>query len=143
MSTYLYLECLDHSPPLQADGESGQHLYDLPTIRDDIAKREQIVEAWKGEWTHGDHFRRNTARFLADHPSCQIGIRDEYGHDQTAPPVAEPTGLGAVVRDAEGTTYVRRPLRGVRACWASENKDWYAWDDIPQPATVLSEGWSE
>lgn len=25
------------------------------------------------------HYRRNTARFLAEHPNCQIGVVDEYG----------------------------------------------------------------
>lgn len=43
MSTYLYLACLDHDPPLFADDESGQHLYDLPQIRADIARRAEMV----------------------------------------------------------------------------------------------------
>ena len=30
MSTYIYLLCRDHSPAIRADGESGQHLSDLP-----------------------------------------------------------------------------------------------------------------
>lgn len=79
MSTYVYLECLDHNPPLRANGESGQHLYDLPQIRADIADRDRIAATFCDDWTHHNHFRRNTARFLADHPRCLIGIRDEYG----------------------------------------------------------------
>lgn len=79
MSTYVYLECLDHDPPLSAEGESGQHLYDLPQIRADIANRERIVTNLRDGWDPDDHFRRNTARFLAAHPKCRIGIRDEYG----------------------------------------------------------------
>ena len=81
MSTYLYLLCLDHTPPLEAEGESGQHLHNLPQIRADLTNRDQIVAAWDdwGDW--GGHFRRNTARFLARHPACRIGIRDEYGVD--------------------------------------------------------------
>ena len=43
MSTWIYLECADHDPPISADGESGQHLYDLPDIREDIRRR--------AEWT--------------------------------------------------------------------------------------------
>lgn len=89
MSTYLYLQCLSHTPPLQAEAESGQHLYDLPQIRADIADRERIAAAvndqssgeWWGdapEFTH-DYFRRTSARFLATHPACQIGIVDECG----------------------------------------------------------------
>lgn len=86
MSTDVYLECLDHEPRLRADGESGQHLYDLPQIRADIANRNRIAAAWEDGWTADHHFRRNTARFLAAHPKCRIGIRDEYGREH---PVAE------------------------------------------------------
>lgn len=81
MSTWLYLECLDHDPPLQADGESGQHLTDLPEIRSDVAKREVWV-AWDAEddvWNSLHHFRRNTITFLRKHPRCSLGVRDEYG----------------------------------------------------------------
>lgn len=40
MSTYIYLLCRDHNPAIQADGESGQHLTDLPQLRQDIANRD-------------------------------------------------------------------------------------------------------
>ena len=64
MSTWLYLECLDHDPPLTADEEPGQHLYDLVVnSRDDI---------WPS-----DYFRVHAARFLAQHLKCRIGILDE------------------------------------------------------------------
>ena len=79
MSTYVYLECLDHDPPLPADAESGQHLYDLSQIREDISNREGVVAALALDMTPDDYFRRNTARFLARHQGCRIGIRDEYG----------------------------------------------------------------
>lgn len=82
MSTYLYLECLDHDPPLRADGESGQHLYDLPRIRNDIRRRDFFVAAEDtGFYNYGHHFIQNTASFLAQHPKCRIGIRDEYGRE--------------------------------------------------------------
>ena len=86
MSTYLYLECLDHLPPLRADSESGQHLTDLPQIQRDIAAR----DAWlalaaadvDGEIPYYlSSFRAATARFLIAHPKCRIGIRDEYGRE--------------------------------------------------------------
>ena len=86
MSTWLYLECLDHDPPLRADDESGQHLYDLPQIRADIADRDALVAAVRAtrfgdvEQVTNDYFRRHTLRFLVAHPTCHIGIRDEYGH---------------------------------------------------------------
>ena len=83
MSTWLYLECIDHDPPLRADGESGQHLSDLVDIRKDIANRNKMVELYNEtefEWpTH--HFRLNTVRFLAKHPKCHLTIRDEYGRE--------------------------------------------------------------
>lgn len=79
MSTWLYLECLDHTPPLPAEAESGQHLYDLPQIRADIADRDRIVANVEDGIYPADHFRLSSARFLAKHPKCRIGIRDEYG----------------------------------------------------------------
>lgn len=81
MSTYMYLECLDHDPPLRADDESGQHTYDLPDIRKDIANRDAIVAVFDSDMPVdlGHFFRNNTARFLCQHAKCNIGIRDEYG----------------------------------------------------------------
>ena len=81
MSTYVYLTCLDHSPPLRADEESGQHLYDLPQIRKDIANRALFIANWDADLDvdYGYHFRNNTARFLVAHRTCRIGIEDEYG----------------------------------------------------------------
>lgn len=80
MSTYVYLVCLDHDPPLVAEDESGQHLYDLPRIRAEIAG----VDAPAPSGQHPDataYFRRNSERFLLQHRGCRIGIRDEHGRD--------------------------------------------------------------
>jgi hypothetical protein len=87
MSTTIYLECRSHTPPLVADRESGQHLSDLEQIRCDIKHRDDVVDVMEDGWSHPDPFRMATARFLADHQSCDIGIRDEYGtdHPLTAP----------------------------------------------------------
>ena len=85
MSTYLHLVCLDHDPPLVADGESGQHWYDLPHIRDWVANREALVTALDlsdvGHPFGTGHFYGNTVEFLAQHRKCAIGIRSEYGED--------------------------------------------------------------
>lgn len=83
MSTYVYLQCLDHNPPLRADEESGQHLYDLPQLRADVRDREALVEAWEAMEFTSDlgYFRTNTLRFLRQHPKCRLGIIDEYGHE--------------------------------------------------------------
>ena len=98
MSTYLYLECIDHDPPLTSDGEVGQHLYDLPQIRHDIVNRKVFVMAAKmADDNHrplpeyGHHFRNNSAEFLCQHPKCRIGIRDEYGREHSLTEDAEVT----------------------------------------------------
>lgn len=93
MSTYVYLECLDHDPVLSSDGEVGQHLYDLPRIRDEIAKRDLFVANAEADvWPdYGHHFRNNAARFLIAHPRCNIGIRDEYGRTHPIQDDDEPT----------------------------------------------------
>ena len=79
MSTYVYLVCMDHEPPLVAEDESGQHLYDLPRIRADIRDRELLVAAAERDLVSDEYFRRNTVRFLRSHPTCRISIKDEYG----------------------------------------------------------------
>lgn len=82
MSTWVYLACLDHTPPLMAEEESGQHLTDLTQIRSDIARRDVLVPLFlEGDFSPDDYFRRHTIRFLSHHPTCNIGIRDEYGRD--------------------------------------------------------------
>lgn len=82
MSTYLYLECRDHTPPLRSFDEVGQHLYDLPRIRREIAQRDEIAAATALGFTTADgYFTNNAARFLSQHHQCDIGIRDEYGRE--------------------------------------------------------------
>lgn len=79
MSTYLHLVCVCHDPPLVAPDESGQHLYDLPQIRADIAKRRALIDVWDGGDVDLGYFRNNTVRFLAQHEDCELRIKDEYG----------------------------------------------------------------
>ena len=81
MSNYLYLRCENHNPPLRAEEESGQHLYDLPVIRADIREREALVAMYDhaGYLDVGDYFRNNTVKFLIKHRTCELGIESEYG----------------------------------------------------------------
>lgn len=60
-----------------------------------------------------------------------------------APTPAEPMGLGAVVRDAQGTVWLRTPptSMGDVYLWMDTGGDFAAWIDIKSPE-VLSEGWS-
>ena len=83
MSTYLYLRCDSHTPPLEAATESGQHLYDLEQIFRDLEDRELIVAAWRNDMYPQHPFRFATAAFLSDHPRCQITVVDEYGCTHT------------------------------------------------------------
>lgn len=89
MSTYIYLRCDSHTPPLVADGHSGCHLSDLDQIFRDIEDREQIVAAWNDDMRPLGPFRYATAAFLAQHPNCQITVVDEYGVTHTPEEVGE------------------------------------------------------
>lgn len=56
----------------------------------------------------------------------------------------EPTGLGAVIRDANGDLYVH-PDNFYSPRWrkcgtATTRHTWWPWDFIPQPVEILSEG---
>jgi hypothetical protein len=90
VSTYLYLECLDHDPPLTSDGEVGQHLHNLPEIRKMITQRESIVGLMQADapMSWDNHWASNGAWFLYRHPKCNIGIIDEY--DRRHPIVETP-----------------------------------------------------
>ena len=79
MSTYLYLRCDAHDPPLLSEGEVGQHLYDLPSIRRYIAMRGGIgPDVFKH---HLPYFARNAFAFLRQHKTCPVAIEDEYGKE--------------------------------------------------------------
>ena len=80
MSTWLYLECLDHDPPLCSADEVGQHLSDLPDVRRMIADRDTLVRVAEEHGATPDgYFAAHTIRFLRQHPRCRLRIVDEYG----------------------------------------------------------------
>lgn len=83
MSTYLYLECASHDPPLRSDDEVGQHLTDLPAIRYRITQRALYAgaAAHNLDITTDSSFARTAIHFLTQHPHCEIRIRDEYGEE--------------------------------------------------------------
>lgn len=88
MSTWLYLRCEDHDPPILSD-DVGQRLSALPEIRGYIADRKRFEAAAVVGLTPDDHFMGNAARFLGDHPKCRIAIEDEYRREH---PVVESDG---------------------------------------------------
>jgi hypothetical protein len=103
VSTWLYLTCDSHTPPILSD-DVGQHLYDLPAIATAIKHREEVVqlrtpkfmggrgkpgevevfihrkmrEAGEFERPWAFQFPSNAANFLVSHQGCEIGIQDEY-----------------------------------------------------------------
>lgn len=87
MSTWIYLVCAQHDEPVQAEDESGQHLYDLPQLRFDWLNRRHwlaYIERFPGtltrEFDHLSYFQRNTFAFLRDHADCdQMHVVTEYG----------------------------------------------------------------
>ena len=90
MSTWCYYQCLDHQPPLVGDEEFTQHVGDRHWDRALalIAQRpvdldERYLEAYSSlvgdEEITDAYFGGNARRFLNHHPTCRIGVIDEYG----------------------------------------------------------------
>lgn len=84
MSTYMYLECLEHDPPIRSDSEVGQHTYDLRDIQEYVARREELVSIHEMESVvslneTGTRWPNTAMYFFAQHPKCRIRIVDEYG----------------------------------------------------------------
>lgn len=69
-------------------------------------------------------------------PWRRLGPVAEY-----RPAPVEPTGLGAVVKDAKGHVWVRIP-KSIKP-WRYSHNAGFEWKQIDQPVTVLSEGVTE
>ncbi|CAM2804857.1 hypothetical protein COJE103337_03955 [Corynebacterium jeikeium] len=94
MSTYLYLQCNSHTPPLQSPHEVGQHLRDLPRIREEINWRQILYRAHQNgylgyETDYGSQFTNTLRTFLMQHPHCDLQIVDEYGDTHPLDPKEE------------------------------------------------------
>lgn len=89
MSTWWYIECLDHDPAIRSTDEIAQHDHNLPTIREVVRRRRSLTEqdAVSTEYTGDleDYFRTNAARFLIQHPKCRLQFINEYGEVEVAP----------------------------------------------------------
>lgn len=83
MSTYFFLQCEDHDPPIRTDRESGQHYYNLQQIFEDLDNRRFIEECNAQDIDPDDYYRRHTFQFLRDHPHCTITVWDEYDRPMT------------------------------------------------------------
>lgn len=94
MSTWMYLQCEDHDPPMRADDESGQHWYDVPQIIADVKDRDYMARLHADTYGEGlAYFRKHTARFLAAHPKCRVTLWTQYDEevDLTTGEKKEPT----------------------------------------------------
>jgi hypothetical protein len=90
VSTYWYFECLDHLPALRSIDELTQHT-------DDGAYRAGVELAQQRPLDAADystgtgHFEGNARSFLTQHPTCALGLVNEYGERRSLPtPSAEP-----------------------------------------------------
>ncbi|MCG7268235.1 hypothetical protein, partial [Corynebacterium sp. ACRQJ] len=64
--------------------EVGQHLRDLPRIREEINRRVDLYHAYQNgylgyESDYGSQFTHTLRTFLIQHPHCDLQIVDEYG----------------------------------------------------------------
>lgn len=84
MSTYWYMECLSHDPPLRSENEFTQHTddqYFAAGIRL-IAERPLVIDWDEINYNDGSplgYYYINAIRFLDQHPKCEIGLLNEYG----------------------------------------------------------------
>lgn len=75
-------------------------------------------------------------QFEVDSPAAMAEIRGLLSDAPAVDTPAEPTGLGAVVRDGDGTMWVR-----VGVQWRQPDNGWFGpWQTLHGPVTVLSEG---
>lgn len=84
MSTYLYLVCDEHDPPLLSADEVTQHTNkdgELDKIRGWVANRAELIRLRKeqDDSTYSDYFQTHAITFLVQHPKCHLSAVDEHG----------------------------------------------------------------
>jgi hypothetical protein len=80
MSTYWYLECTDHDPPIRSADEVEQHTYGLDPIRELVRRRAEIADDAFPDYPRDyDYFARHAVTFLVQHPKCSMRLVSEYG----------------------------------------------------------------
>jgi len=83
MSTYWYFECTQHDPPLRSEEEFTQHTGDSYF---DHGIRMASERPISDDFESSDYFVVNAARFLRQHPKCELAIVSEYGERRTGLP---------------------------------------------------------
>ncbi|UXZ57068.1 hypothetical protein [Curtobacterium sp. Arg-1] len=100
MSTYWYFECLDHTPALQSADEFTQHTDDGAYRAGVELAQQRPVDA--DDYSTGTgHFEGNARSFLVQHPSCSLGLVNEYGERRALPGLQTPS----IADMAPGTTF--------------------------------------
>lgn len=82
MSTYYYLECLAHTPPIVSTEESARKSSQISQIREDWEHREEIWWSYDSGLLTNVEFgspRMATIHFMEHHKDCPVQIRSEYG----------------------------------------------------------------
>lgn len=123
MSTRIYLTCESHDPPLRAEEESGQTLVALPRVRAEIADRARIARIETEDLPYGLRATEVSARFLAQHPHCEIGIVDEYDRKHSIerePDWFFKPAVRAHHKDDDRT-------RGAKRIWSPDGREYYTW----------------
>lgn len=87
MSTWYYFECLDHTPAIKSEGEFTQHTDDSYYKRGIELAMSRPLERKDDEYDGSmtGHFETNARHFLIQHPTCNLGIIDEYGRRSSLP----------------------------------------------------------
>lgn len=79
MSTYVYFACIDHSPPIRSEAESGQH-NEVEAMREQLDRRDNWIDVAEDDRVEiVDRYAANGARFFRQHPACRLACVDEYG----------------------------------------------------------------
>jgi hypothetical protein len=89
----------------------------------------------------GVDYLRGLARMAKAERAVILNHLADLIEAQTAPVVAEPLGLGAVVRDGVGLVWVRRS--DVHFVTPMSPNAASTWGELDRPVTVLSQGWTE
>lgn len=88
MSTYFYLQCVSHDPPLQSESEVEQHWTPfLDVIRGIVRDRElgefkqpwQVINGPAQPYSIHDFWEAVAHAFVQAHPTCRIELVSEYG----------------------------------------------------------------
>lgn len=123
MSTYLYLSCESHDPPLVSEDSSGQNLRDLPRVRSVVRDKEKIIRIETEDLSCSDPALEHAARFLSQHQKCEIGIRDEYDRQHSVEP--EPDWFFKPAVRAHHKNDDRS--RGAKRIWSPDGRESYTW----------------